>query len=40
MLETIGYILWLVLCYLAGYMLGLCLAEWINSTEWKQENFA
>jgi len=31
MLETIAFILWLALCYLAGYLLGAILAEFLNS---------
>lgn len=30
-METIAFILWLALCYVAGYLLGLTLAEWINN---------
>ena len=30
MIEILGYILYLALCYLAGYILGIVLAEAIN----------
>ena len=34
MLETLAYILYIVLCYLAGYLLGYFIAETItNYTE-------
>ncbi len=39
MIETIGFILYLALCYVAGYMFGLCIAELINRHEWTHEVF-
>jgi hypothetical protein len=32
MLELLALMLWYILCYIAGYMLGLALAEWITRT--------
>lgn len=39
MLETIAWILWMALCYVAGYLLGMCIAEWINAN-YREEFFA
>lgn len=37
--ETLAMILWLALCYIAGYLLGLCFAEWLNRSEFRKEFF-
>ena len=39
MIEVIATILWLALCYVAGYLLGMCIAEWIN-TNFREEFFS
>ena len=38
-METIALIIWLALCYVAGYLLGMVIAEWINKT-FREEFFS
>ena len=37
MLETLALILWLALCYVAGYLFGMLIAEWLNNHWFHQE---
>lgn len=30
MIQALGYILFMALSYVAGYLLGMCIAEWIH----------
>ena len=34
MIETIAWILWLALCYIAGYFLGIVISEWLMNQQW------
>jgi hypothetical protein len=34
MLESIALIIYLALCYVAGYLLGAAIAEWLTTQGW------
>lgn len=37
MIEAIGYILYVIACWLLGYYLGYLLGEYLNKREWAKE---
>jgi len=38
-MEALALILWFALCYIAGYLLGMVIAEWINNN-FREEFFS
>jgi uncharacterized protein YneF (UPF0154 family) len=36
-MATLGYILYIIACYLFGYMLGFFLTEYLSQQEWVKE---